>query len=85
MLQRRTVGNHVLVHFTSQFVDHLLQTTHVFSKPACSSTCAQMQTLLFCTLLGLRHMGMSSSIKTCITDFLILAVYTGRTRGKHSL
>ena len=36
MLQRGAVGNHILLHFPSQFVYRLLQTNHVFSRHSCA-------------------------------------------------
>ena len=42
MLQRGSVGNHFLLHFTSRFVYHLLWTAHVFSRHASDSVIAHV-------------------------------------------
>ena len=46
VLQRGKVGDHSLQHYTSQFVSHLLQSTHIFSKHACAVPCAPLVALL---------------------------------------
>ena len=71
MLQR---GNHFLMHFTSVLVPPIADHSRFLQTHLCS-TCAPQVTLLLRTLLGLCHLGMSSSTKPCIADILILWVF----------
>ena len=66
------MGNHILLYFIFQFVSCILQTTHVFSQNAAA---VPLVTLFLHRLLGLRQVGMSSSTKTCITNFLLMWVF----------
>ena len=47
-----------------------------FLQTSLCSTCTPLVTLLLCALLNFHQIEMSSSTKSCITDFLILCVFS---------